>query len=136
MAVNLADANAYIDQYVIDNEDWKDADDAKKQRILNVALRTLSTKYPQYTIPDNAVYEYAAVLAVVFNDTNRLAQQGVTSFAIDGVGAFNYKDASVRSPGGDIEKYIPKTAIDLINADPANAELPKIGFRSVKWITL
>lgn len=136
MAVNLADANAYIDQYVIDNEDWKDADDAKKQRILNVAARTLSTKYPQYTIPDEAVYEYAAVLAVVFNDTNRLTQQGVTSFAVDGVGSFNFKDTGVRTPGEDIEQYIPKTAIDLINAVPANAELPKIGYRSVKWLVL
>ncbi|MBJ7957211.1 hypothetical protein JDS77_05745 [Bacillus cereus group sp. N28] len=30
-------ANAHIDAYVISNEDWHDADDAKKIRLMNTA---------------------------------------------------------------------------------------------------
>ena len=35
MAVSIADADSYISQNVIDTEDWADADEAKKQRMLN-----------------------------------------------------------------------------------------------------
>lgn len=112
MAVNLTDADAYIRDYVIDNEDWFDADPEKKQRILNVASRTLSTAYPQFTIPDEAVYEFAAVLAVTFNDTNKLAQQGVASFSISGVASFNF-DKTGR-PGTSLRRFIPRTALELI----------------------
>ena len=85
MTLSIEDADAYINAYVIDNEDWVEADESKKQRILNVANRTLSTEYPGYTIPDEAVYDYSSTLAVVFNDTNRLQQQGVASFSVTGV---------------------------------------------------
>lgn len=93
MAITIDDANAYISQYVIDNTDWNEADDDKKQRILNVAFRTLSNEYPDYLIPDEAVYEFAAILATVFNDTNKLRLQGVAGFAVTGVASFTFKDA-------------------------------------------
>jgi hypothetical protein len=128
MAVNITDANTYIQANVIDNEDWLDADDAKKQRILNVAQNTLTRRFPQYTIPDEAVYEFAAVLAVVFNDTNRLKQHGIDSFTIDGVGSFKFRGGPV-----DIEAHIPKTALSLIG-DANGVQLS--GGRRVMWTVL
>lgn len=65
-------ANEHIDLYVISNEDWHDADEAKKIRLMNSAERTLSTKFKGATIPENAVYEFSAYLAIVYNDTNRM----------------------------------------------------------------
>jgi hypothetical protein len=128
MAVNITDANAYITANVIDIEDWQDADDAKKQRILNVAESVLSRKYSQYTIPDEAVYEYAAALAVAFNDTNRLNNHGIASFSITGLGSFNFKNTLRR----DLDAFIPQTALDLIG----EANGVKLSRKSVKWTVL
>jgi hypothetical protein len=128
MAVNITDANTYIQANVIDNEDWLDADDAKKQRILNVAATTLQRRFHQYTIPDEAVYEFAAILAVVFNDTNRLKQHGIESFSIDGVGSFKFRGGQV-----DVEALIPKTALALIG-DANGVQLS--GGRRVMWTVL
>lgn len=129
MALDIISANNYIEANVIDIEDWVDSDDPKKQRLLNVASQILSRKYPDYTIPDNAVYEFAANLAVAYNDTNRLNNQGIAGFSITGVGSFNFKDTQKR----DLESFIPKTALDLIGE--ANGGV-KLGGRSVKWTVL
>jgi hypothetical protein len=129
MAVTITDADLYIESNVIDIEDWQGAESDKKQRILNVAERTLSTKYADYTIPDEATYEFAAALAIAFNDTNRLNNQGVASFSITGVGSFNFKDTLNR----DIETFIPKSAVDLIGA--ANDGV-KLGGRNVRWMVM
>lgn len=96
MTLNITDADSYINQHVIDIEDWTDADEAKKQRIINVANTTLTRRFPGVTIPDGAVYEFSATLATVFNDTNRLAQQGVASFSVSGVASFTFKDAGAK----------------------------------------
>lgn len=130
MAVTVSGADTYISANVIDIDEWIDADSAKKQRILTVASSTLSKQFEDYTIPDNAVYEYAAVLAVVFSDTNRLQRHGVQSFSVSGVASFNF--ASTSNPSADITRFIPKAAYDLINADAANvsANLPKVGRRT------
>jgi hypothetical protein len=128
MAVNITDASTYIQANVIDNEDWLDADDAKKQRILNVAQNTLTRRFPQYTIPDEAVYEFAAELAIRFNDTNRLKQHGIDSFSIDGVGSFKFRGGQV-----DVEALIPKTALALIG-DANGVQLS--GGRRVMWTVL
>ncbi|WP_010495076.1 hypothetical protein [Paenibacillus elgii] len=132
MALSITGADAYIAANCIDVEDWFDADDAKKQRTLNVASRTLTGKYPKYTIPDAAVYEFANVLTTVFNDTNRLAQQGVTSFALSGTASFNFKDALVAGPGGDLTKFIPQSALDIIGAENG----VKLARRAAKWTVL
>ena len=100
MAATLGGAETYITDYVIDNEDWTDAEDDKKQRILNVANRTLTTEYSDRLIPDDAVYEFCATLAVVFNDTNKLQQQGVAGFSVTGVASFTFKENNVKTPGG------------------------------------
>lgn len=128
--VNITDATSYIELNVIDIEDWSDSDSAKKQRILNVANTTLSTKFSDYTIPNEAVYLYANELAIAFNDTNRLNNQGVASFSITGVASFNFKETQKR----DLDAFIPKSALDLINA--ANPELPSVGLRGMKDVIL
>lgn len=133
MAVNIGSAEEYIALNCIDVEDWTDADEAKKLRMLNVAARTLTTKYPTYTVPDNAVYEFSNVLATVFSDTNRLAQQGVTSFALTGTASFNFKDGSVRNPGDDVARFIPQAALDLISAANGGVKLSR---RNVGWTVL
>jgi len=133
MAATIADADVYIDANVIMAEDWLDADTAQKQRILSTAQRIFAEKFPGYTIPDNAVYEFCAVLAVNFNDTNRLFQQGLAGFSITGVGSWTDKQGARK----DIYDMIPRTAVELINAEPKNADLPRLGTgRAVKWTVL
>lgn len=111
MAINTFDADSYIETNVIVVEDWADSDEAKKTRLLNVALSTLSRIYSQYTIPDNAVYEYAAVLARAFNDTNVQKQNGVKSFSISGI-SFTFEGGK-----DSIESLIPTAAIALIGKE-------------------
>jgi hypothetical protein len=137
MAVNLGDATVYVESYIIDNEDWVEAEDTKKQRILNVADRTLRTEFPDYTVPDEAVYEFCAGLAVVFNDTNRMQQHGVASFSVTGVASFTFKENNVKTPGGQsMSAFISKEVYDIINEAEENADLPKLGSRSVKWTVM
>lgn len=128
MALTLDDANDYIAANCIDIEDWTDADEAKKQRILNVASRTLTSKYPQYTIPDAAVYEFANELAIAFNDTNRLQIQGVASFGITGVANFTFKDWAKSG----VEAWIPQSALDLIGAENGVS----LSRRATKWTVM
>jgi maltoporin len=130
--VNITDAIEYIETNVIDIEDFTEADEAKQLRILNVAQSTLTTKFSSYTIPDASVYEYANELAIAFNDTNRLNNQGVASYSITGVASYNFKETMKR----DLDAFIPKKSLDLINAEPANAELPSVGLRGMKDVIL
>lgn len=118
MTVTIADADAYISANVINNEDWTDADDAKKQRILNVAGSTLGRAFSKYTVPDNAVYEFSAVLAVIFNDTNRYQLQGISSFSVSGVATFNFKNDGVMSASNvDLTKHIPDIVYKLVGEE-------------------
>jgi hypothetical protein len=129
MAVNINDADSYIESNVIVIDDWIDSDDAKKQRLLNVALSTLTRVYSTYTIPDEAVYEFAAVLAVAFNDTNIQKQNGVKQFSVSGI--------SYTFDGGrdSVESLIPSAALDLIGK--ANGvSLGSSGGKRVKWTVL
>lgn len=129
MAVNIFDADFYIESNVIVIEDWTDSDNAKKQRLLNVANSTLARVYAEYTIPDNAVYEYAAVLAVAFNDTNIQKQNGVKQFSVAGI--------SYMFDGGkeSIESLIPSAAVDLVGKANGVA-LGGAGRKRVKWTVL
>lgn len=126
MAITTFDADVYIEQNVIVIDDWVDSDEAKKTRLLNVALSTLNRIYSDYTIPDNAVYEYAAVLAVAFNDTNVQKQNGVKSFAIAGIN-FTFDGGK-----DSVESLIPESAKDLIGKENG----VKLGGRRVKWTVL
>lgn len=125
MAVNIFDADSYIELNVIVIDDWTDSDDDKKQRLLNVAQSTLTRVYPTYTIPDNAVYEYAAVLAMAYNDTNAMKQNGVRSFAVAGI-SFTFGTGKET-----IESLIPNTARAIIGTEN-NVKL----YSRVKWTVL
>lgn len=128
MAITVNDATTYINANCISIDDWTDADDAKKLRIVNVAGRTLTDKYAQYTIPDAAVYEYANELAIAFNDTNALRQQGVASFGLSGVANFTFKDGQKTG----LDALIPDVVYTLISA----ANGVKLSKRAVKWVTM
>ncbi|WP_276914112.1 hypothetical protein [Aneurinibacillus aneurinilyticus] len=130
MALSITDADAYITLNVLSIEDWTDSDEQRKQRMINVASRTLSTKFSKYTIPDNAVYEFAAYLSRMFNDTNVQAQSGVQGFALSGVASFNFK----RDIPTELTDMIPKHVLDMINE--ANPDLPNVGGRRVSWTVL
>jgi hypothetical protein len=105
-----------------------EADDAKKLRIVTVAGRTLTHKYAQYTIPDAAVYEYANELAIAFNDTNKLQQQGIASFGVTGVASFTFKDWAKTG----LEALIPEVTLDIIG----DANGVRIGKKVTKWVTM
>ncbi|MEK4311799.1 hypothetical protein MKY03_13780 [Bacillus sp. FSL P2-0092] len=110
MAATVEGANDYINTFLVDTEDWIDADEAKKNRLINRASSTLTRVFPKYVIPDKAVYEFVNVLAIAYNDTNRLNKHGISSYSITGVAAFNYKD-TLRSEDEDL---IPRESISAI----------------------
>jgi hypothetical protein len=115
---SVFDADAYLMENAIDIEDWEGYDDLKKERLLNVALKTLKRKYPNYSIPDQAVYEFIAILSILNNDINKYQQYGVSSYSITGVSSFNFKDSKI---GESIDKYIPDYSKYIIgNANNVN----------------
>jgi hypothetical protein len=81
---NLTEANDYIKFNAIDNEDFLDAEDDRKQLLLNVSKRTIDRKFKDIEIPNEAYYLFGAALGAIFNDTNKMAQQGVASFGVSG----------------------------------------------------
>ncbi|ABY46831.1 hypothetical protein [Bacillus mycoides] len=130
----ILNATEHIDLYVITNEDWHESDDAKKVRLMNVAGRTLRNHYGKDTvIPPEAIYEFSAYLAIVYNDTNRLQQQGIASFSVTGVGSFTFKENNVSSAiGQSPDELIPDSVAKLI--DEANDNLQTSG-RKIGWLT-
>jgi hypothetical protein len=110
MAVNITDADAYIRAQCLDVEDWIDSDEERKTRLLNVAERTMTKRFPEYIIPENAVYEFANVLSVKFNDTNKNAQNGVAGFSVAGI-SYQFKEV-----GGtkDLALLMTQAVVDLI----------------------
>lgn len=117
LTLSVLEATEYIETHVIDIEDWEETDDAKKQRILNAAERTLKRKYKQYVIPDSAVYYFCAWLATAFNDTNRLQKHGIAGFSITGVASFTFKKSNVSSKGVSLFSLIPDEVLDLIGEE-------------------
>ncbi|SDZ05121.1 hypothetical protein [Thermoactinomyces sp. DSM 45892] len=129
----IQEADQYISLNVIDNTDWVEADADKKQRILNVSLRTLARKYPKYKIPDPAIFELASTFATVFNDTNKLQNQGIAGFSITGVGSFTYKENNVRNAAGlSLEDFITQEVRSLIG----EANGIELGSRNVKVVVM
>jgi ABC-type tungstate transport system permease subunit len=129
MAATIQEANEYIASFFIDNSDWLKANEEKKQRILNVSNRTLSDKYADLIIPDEAVYEFSAVLAVIFNDTNRMNQQGVAGFSVTGVGSFTFKETAAKA---SLEDAITPEVKKLIG----KANDIELGSRVIKDVTM
>ncbi len=128
MAWNLAEAVDYITLNTLDNEDFIDADDTRKTAVLNVASRTLTNKFPALTIPNEAVYLFGATLAALYNDTNKMSQQGIASFSIRGM-SFTFKDWSKK----ELDGFITQEVLDLISE--ANDGV-KVSVRSAKWTVL
>ncbi|QPI23310.1 hypothetical protein [Bacillus licheniformis] len=128
MELSVESADEYINRATIDNEDWNDSHHERKQRILNVAEDVLVRKFPDYKIPADAVYEFANVLAIAYNDTNRLNKHGVASYSITGVASFNFKDTMKV----DDESLIPKKTLDLIGEENG----VKLGGRRIQWTVL
>lgn len=128
MTWNLTEATDYIRLNTLDNEDFIDADDERKIALLNVSKRTLDRKFTGKTIPNEAVYVFAATLGAAFNDTNKLQQQGVAGFSISGI-SFTFKDWAKRS----IDFLIPQEVYDIIG-DANGGE--KLGGRNVTWTVL
>lgn len=135
MAVSIDNADAYIANYVVDNVDWTESDTPRKNRILNVATRELNARFTGLIIPDEAVYEFAAVLAVAFNDTNRYQLQGVAGMSITGVGAFSFKGRNVVDSTGRPRLFdlIPYETFRLINDANPGANIKR---RMIKDVTL
>lgn len=128
MVWNLTEADAYIRLNTLDNEDYIDAEAERQTALLNVASTTLTRKYNAYTIPNEAVYIFATVLGAAFNDTNKLAKQGVSSFNVKGI-SFSFKNATSK----DLASLIPAESIALIGE--ANDVTLSTG-RSVKWTVM
>lgn len=115
MSVTLLAANEYLANYFIDVDDWNDADDAKKTRILNVSARTLADTFEGCVIPDEAVYEFCGTLAIAFNDTNRLQSHGVAGFSVTGVSSFTFKENNVKTPGAtNYSEMIPDSVRKMV----------------------
>lgn len=128
MTWDIEAATAYIRLNTLDNEDFIDGDDTRKAALLNVSDRTLKRKFPGLVIPDTANYLFAAILAGAFNDTNKMAQQGVASFSVKGI-SFTFKDWAKK----DLDAFIPADAIDMIGEE--NGVELSTG-RKIKWVTL
>lgn len=109
---NLVEAAEFIRYNTLDNEDFLEADDIRKTALLNVALRTIKRRFAGYTIPNEASYIFAATLAALFNDTNKLAQQGVASFSVGGKVTYTFKDWAKK----DFSDMIPEEVAELIGA--------------------
>lgn len=125
--ISIKEADAYIAVNCIDIGEWSESDEARKQRIINVASRTLTAKYPQYKIPDAAVYEFSNELAIAFNDTNKLQQHGIAAFSIKNL-SYAFRDGEKSS----LEGWIPQSVWDIIGAKNG----VKLGIRQVKWTVL
>lgn len=123
--LSIENANEYIESQVIDIEDWQEADENKKQRILNAAKRTLGFKFKKYDIPDEAVYMFAAWLAIAFNDTNRYQKHGIAGFSITGVASFTFKKSNVDGSGTSLLSLVPDEVYHIIG-EHNGIELSKV----------
>ena len=138
MSLNISEADAYVQSYFIDSKDWFKADEPRKQTILNVAERALKNRCKKffgdspYVLPDEAVFEFAAILSVVYNDTNKMQQYGIAGYSITGVGSFTFKELATSGlTGVNAEEIIPPQVLKMV-ADANNRD--DFGSRSVGWL--
>lgn len=126
---NLLEAADFIKYHAIDNEDFLGADNDVQIKLLNVSKATLTRKFKGLIIPNNAVYLFAATIGALYNDTNKLAQQGVASFSISGI-SLTFKDWAKKS----ITDYITEDVTELISG--ANGGIHVSSGRSIKWVSM
>lgn len=84
MVVDIVAADAYFDEFVLNNEVWKAADEDVRKRALNNAFRILSRQYPRREIPVEAVFEQA-VWIMKITEARKQSAQGVVAYSIDGI---------------------------------------------------
>lgn len=89
MTVDLTAADEYFDGFVVNNDAWVDADEPLKTRAYNnasnVLYRIYGYKYNENRpIPQEAIYEQSIWL-LRMDDMMKRAEQGVTSFMVDGI---------------------------------------------------
>lgn len=89
MAVTLGDAEAYFAVNVLHNEEWTEADAARKQRALTNAKNILYRVYKNYNettkpLPDAAVFEQALWLLRA-DEAIRRSEFGVNSVTVGGM---------------------------------------------------
>ncbi|QWI24922.1 hypothetical protein EXW34_14535 [Bacillus mycoides] len=98
---------------------------------MNSADRALHARFKGATFPENAIYEFSAYLAIVYNDTNRMQQQGIASFSITGVGSFTFKENNVSSANGQpLSELIPDSVLQLNEAESEDLQLTG---RVISW---
>lgn len=125
---NLTEAIEYVTYHAIDNEDFLASEQTNQVRFLNVANRTITQKYRNMVIPNEAVYLFAAVLNANFNDTAIMAHRGIASFNVSGIG-FTFKDWAKKELSGFITEDIAAIVTEANGGGNAS------GGR-VKWVTL
>ncbi|AIQ13633.1 hypothetical protein [Paenibacillus durus] len=123
MSTTVTAADTYITENVIDTEGWAESDAAKRQRLLNAAERTLIRYYSKYTIPDDAVYEFAAALATVYSDVMIAGQRGVQATSLSGVTSTTFREGQ-----RELVNLIPQACRDIVG-DANGVTLParKVG---------
>jgi|SRR5699024_1058931 len=84
MAVDLQAADIYFSESVLHNDVWISADNDSKQRALNNASNILTRHYRNRKIPEEAVFEQALWLMKI-SEARKQAEQGVTSYMVDGI---------------------------------------------------
>jgi len=90
MLLDLTQADAYFEGFVVNNDAWVDADNSLKTRAVNNASKVLYRIYGykydvEYRpIPEEAIFEQAIWLLRI-DDMMKRAEQGVTSFMVDGI---------------------------------------------------
>ena len=127
MAWDLTEATDFVLRNTLDNEDFLEAEEIRKEALLNVSKRELDRKFSGYTVPNTAVYIFANTLASAFNDTNKLQQQGVASFSIKGI-SFTFKDWAKK----DIDALIPTEVYSIVGAENG----VNLSSRAVRWTVL
>lgn len=84
MAIDVVTADAYFDEFVLNNDAWKKADESLRKRALNNASRILSRHYPRRIISEEAIFEQA-VWIMKISEARKQSAQGVVSYSIDGI---------------------------------------------------
>jgi len=84
MAIDVINADAYFDEFVLNNEAWKSADESTRNRALNNASRILERHFPRRIISEEAVFEQS-IWIMKISEARKQATQGVVSYSIDGI---------------------------------------------------
>lgn len=124
---NLEEADEFIKKNTIDNEDWFQAEDNRKEALLNVAKRTIDRRLRNEDEEDEekfekAYYIFASTLASIYNEVMVQSQRGVASFSVRGIN-YTFKEWAVAQ---DLSDFIPEEVYDIL-------ELPK---KSIKWTVM